>query len=115
MLIRRGGGAFLHGGGFFRLTIWGICLGNENAPPASVPTARGGLVLDVGVFDVVGFGVVLGVGVREDAEGEGGAVVEGSITDFGDTVESADGFEGDAVIERKISNICYAINFSNTC
>lgn len=69
MLIRRGGGAFLHGGGFFRLTIWGICIGIENAPPASVPTARGGLVLDVGVFDVVFFGVLLGVGVGQDTNG----------------------------------------------
>lgn len=56
-------------GGFFRLTIWGICIGIENAPPVNGPAARGGLVLDVGVFDVVGFGVVLGVGVREDTEG----------------------------------------------
>ena len=115
MLIRREGGTFLQGGGFFRLTIWGICLGSENAPPVRGYRRRGGLVLDVGVFDVVGFGILLGVGVGEDSEGEGGAVVEGSITDFGDTVESADGFEGDAVIERKISNICYAFNFSNTC
>ena len=89
MLIRRGGGAFLHGGGFFRLTIWGICIGIENAPPVSVPTARGGLVLDVGVFDVVGFGVVLGVGVREDAEGEVIAIIKGIVTDAGDTAEVA--------------------------
>ena len=41
MLIRRGGGAFLQGGGFFRLTIWGICIGIENAPPANGLTARG--------------------------------------------------------------------------
>ena len=101
-------------GDFFRCTIEGICK-DGNAPPVNGPTARGGLVLDVGVVDAVFFGVLLGVGVGEDAEGEGGAVVEGSITDFGDTVESADGFEGDAVIERKISNICYAFYFSNTC
>ena len=69
MLIRREGGAFLHGGGFFRLTIWGICIGIENAPPVSGPTARGGLVLDVGVFDVVFFGVLLGVGVGQDTNG----------------------------------------------
>lgn len=86
MLIRREEGAFLQGGGFFRLTIWGICIGIENAPPVRGYRRRGGLVLDVGVGNFVGFGVVLGVGVGQDAEGEGGAVVEGSITDFGDTV-----------------------------
>lgn len=68
MLIRREGGAFLQGGGFFRLTIWGICIGDEKCA-AEGTAARGGLVLDVGVFDVVGFGVVLGVGVGQDTNG----------------------------------------------
>ena len=104
MLIRRGGGAFLHGGGFFRLTIWGICIGIENAPPVSVPTARGGLVLDVGVGDVVGFGVVLDVGVREDAEGKGGTVGKGFFTDSIDVAEVAQRFESGATIECATSN-----------
>lgn len=85
MLIRREGGAFLQGGGFFRLTIWGICLGNENAPPVNEPTAQGGLVLDVGIGDAVGFGVLLGVGVGEDTEGEVIAIIKGIVTDAGDT------------------------------
>ena len=60
----------------------------------------GGLVLDVGVFDVVGFGVVLGVGVRQDAEGEVIAIIKGIVTDAGDTAEVADGFKRTAVAER---------------
>lgn len=68
MLIRRGGGAFLHGGGFFPCTIEGICK-DGNAPPVNGPTAWGGLVLDVGVFDVVVLGVLLGIGVGQDTNG----------------------------------------------
>lgn len=88
MLIRREGGAFLQGGGFFPCTIEGICK-DGNAPPVNVPTARGGLVLDVGIGDAVGFGVVLGVGVREDAEGEVGAISKSVVAYFGNTAQLA--------------------------
>ena len=71
----------------------------KNAPPVSVPTARGGLVLDVGVFDVVGFGVLLGVGVREDAEGEVITIFKGVVVYFSDTAKVADGFKGSATAE----------------
>ena len=74
--------------GIFPWTIEGICK-DGNAPPVNVPTARGGLVLDVGIGDAVGFGVVLGVGVGEDTEGEVIAIIKGIVTDAGDTAEVA--------------------------
>ena len=113
MLIRREGGAFLQGGGFFRLTIWGICLGSENAPPVRGYRRRGGLVLDVGVFDVVGFGILLGVGVGEDSEGEVFAIIKGIVTDAGDTAEVANACKRTAAPERTIPDSRHAAQVAN--
>ena len=112
MLIRRGGGAFLQGGGFFRLTIWGICLRNENAPPVNVPTAQGGL-LDVGVADNVVLGVPCSVGIAQDAEGDIRAVVEGIRADAGNIAEVADGFQRSAVTECTRADFCHAVQTGN--
>lgn len=67
--------------------------GDEKTPPGWATAQEGELVRDVGVGDVVGFGVLLGVGVVEDTEGEIIAIVEGIVMDAGGTTENADGFK----------------------
>ena len=77
--------------------------------------AWGGLVVQpvvgvgVGVGDVVGLGVLGGVGIRRDGEGQGGAIRERTVADGRDGIEDANRSQRSAAKESIIADFGHGI------